>query len=242
MRLVCPEADRDHLDEFEDLFDVVGPGELTGGEGSAGEFFLSLEAGVLKLCRVGDRGGVFVEPAEIDKRARGDFLLGRACGVRRENGPRILDATAGLGVDALALAKRGAHVHMVERNPALWALLANLLVRSNISAAVLSLADSQEILDTEAPYDVVYFDPMFGPRSKSALPGKRMQYVGALLQDEHTSGGAMDVELIQQAQLCASSRVVLKRRAKDPLVGVPDWTIRGRSVRYDVYQGRADSR
>ena len=84
-------------------------------------------------------------------------------------------------------------------------------------------------------YDVIYFDPMFPPRRKSALPGKRMQYLGELLGE----GEAFDTGLIPKALQRARSRVVLKRRLKDPVTLRPDWTLRGRSIRYDVYRGLA---
>lgn len=188
--------------------------------------------------RRGDRKGIAVERQEIERRLQGQFLLGRACGIRRGHPLRVLDATAGLGVDGMALALSGQSVHLVEREPALWALLTNLLRRFGpVSGDVrLTLDDARALLArSDEVYDVVYFDPMFPPRSKTALPGKRMQYLAALLGE----ASPIDTVTIELARSRARSRVVLKRRAKDPVLGRPDWTIRGRAVRYDVYRGTA---
>lgn len=238
MKLVCAAAHRQHLGWLETLFEVV-VSDAAEPDGSADPFYLRFDDGVLQLCRAGETRGIFVDPAEIHRRLRGEFLLGRACGLSRDSRPHILDATAGLGVDGLALRSRGARLHMVERHPALWALLGDLLMRADISDVELTLGDSHSFLDVEAPYDVVYYDPMFAPRSKTALPGKRMQYAAALVESAEANEAGVDEAQIRLAQSCARSRVVLKRRAKDPSIGVPDWTIRGRSIRYDAYQGRA---
>ena len=62
-----------------------------------------------------------------------------------------------------------------------------------------------------------------------------MQYLAELLgQDDE-----FEEDLLEVALAHATSRVVLKRRLKARLIGKPDWQIRGRSVRYDVYRGRA---
>ena len=62
--------------------------------------------------------------------------------------------------------------------------------------------------------------------------------LSALLADAEP----FDPAVIPLAQRCARSRVVLKRRLKDPVALKPDWTLKGRSVRYDVYQGHLGHR
>lgn len=235
MKLFCEPAELDQLaDSWTTDFEVI---ELVSPLSLAvdpDQFFLRLDAGILRLCFGEDVRGVWVEPDEIKRRLKGDFLLGRACGISRARSLTILDATAGLGVDGMALWRTGQRVHLVEREPVLAALLVNLLRRLNAVDVELTTADSVPLLKLERSYDVIYFDPMFSPRHKSALPGKRMQYLNGLLRDEEE----FETALISLAQSKARSRVVLKRRAKDPVSVKPDWSIRGRAVRYDVYQGR----
>ncbi len=227
MEIVCGSEDEPILRA---LFPCCEP---VASAGTA--FFLAFEKGALCLRRQGDGAGIRVEEREIQRRLKGPFLLGRACGLTTGGGLHVLDATAGLGVDGLALARRGARVALVEREPLLWALLRDLLRRLDATDIPLTLGDFETHLQGSAVYDVVYFDPMFPLRAKSALPGKRMQYLSELLADS----GTFDMNVIPAAQTRARSRVVLKRRLKDPAELRPDWTLRGRSIRYDVYRGLA---
>jgi 16S rRNA (guanine1516-N2)-methyltransferase len=229
MDLLCPPAERGQVERWLDHFRVVETEP-------AGEFHLRFNDGRLSLCRIGDETGVAVSGRDVRHRIRGDFLLGRACGVKPGTDISILDGTAGLGLDGIALALAGGRVTLVEREPVLWALLTNLLDRLVLHDVCLHLNDVESLLDeAEAPeWDVIYLDPMFPVRNKKALPAKRMQYLAAVLEGCEP----FDPALIEQARRFARSRVVLKRRLKDPAYGAPGWQIRGRSVRYDVYQGR----
>jgi 16S rRNA (guanine1516-N2)-methyltransferase len=93
--------------------------------------------------------------------------------------------------------------------------------------------DGFEALTDASGYDVVYLDPMFPGRSKRALPGKRLQVLAALAVADPRPLSLW----LEAAVAAARHRVVLKRRSKDPLVARPDWQIRGRTVRFDVYRG-----
>ena len=230
MDLVCSFDDEQALAAYRPYFDVVSSVPQEAG------FYLCLRQGVLALCRGADSSGVHIAISDVRRRLRGDFLLGRACGINRSAPVHILDGTAGLGVDGLALALAGQRVTLVEREPVLWALLHNLLERSADLDVLLELDDCarQLVRAAQMPYDVIYLDPMFPARGKNALPGKRLQYLAELLHDAEP----FDEDLLELAQTRARSRVVVKRRLKDPALGRPDWSIRGRSVRYDVFQGR----
>lgn len=225
---------------FESLFDVMTPDATPATD----ELYLRYEGDALRLCRGADGRGIHVRREDAQKRLKGDFLLGRACTTGARAGLRILDAMAGLGIDGLALALRGHSVTLVERNPALWALLYDLLQRVEVPGLALQRADCRTLLETRdeigAPYDVIYLDPMFPQRSKRALPGKHMQYVALLLGEEAGSDQQLEpgslLALIQAARRVAASHVVLKRRRTDPLVGKPDWQLQGRSVRYDMFR------
>ncbi len=83
-------------------------------------------------------------------------------------------------------------------------------------------------------FDVIYLDPMFDVHPTGALPDKRMQYLSQIVDrvmDEHEV-----VELLDAARRHANNRVVLKRRARAPLIAVPDWQITAKTVRFDVYR------
>lgn len=193
----------------------------------------------LELRRSGDRRGLWMRAADLDRRAKGDLELLRACGLSRQVGSavgvRVLDAMAGWGLDGLLLARMGCNLVMVEKHPAIHALLEDFADRVDLSAVQACCGDGFAWLDGSQTFDVVYLDPMFPARRKRALPGKRMQYLAALAsEDSHSIDSWLEAGLLN-----ASGRVVLKRRLHDPVAAAPDWQITGRTVRYDVYRGRA---
>jgi len=193
----------------------------------------------LLLYRGDDDHGVCLQPTEFQRRATLRGELARACGVTAKHRPRILDAMAGLGVDGMTLAALGCQVVMIERHAALWAMLDSLLrvvAGEGPTRPEVVHADAWAWLQArrcdDSDFDVIYLDPMFPARRKGALPGKALQYLAELAPPD-----SRDLtDWIQLAMQHARSRVVLKRRLRDPLVAAPDWQIKGRSVRYDVYR------
>ena len=168
-------------------------------------------------------------------------LLVRAAKVKGAEEPLAVDATAGLGEDALLLAAAGFRVIAFEANPAISALLADALHRALADPALadavrrisLSTQDSIRALPQlpETP-DVVYLDPMFPARAKSAAVKKKFQILHCL---EHPC--ANEAGLLQAARAAHPLKIVVKRPAKGPhLAGaVPSYTLVGKSIRYDVY-------
>jgi 16S rRNA (guanine1516-N2)-methyltransferase len=178
-------------------------------------------------------------------------LLAQATAVKSNNpainSPFIIDATAGLGQDSFILACLGCRVHMLERHPVFAALLADGLKRglanpsvANIVARLsFSLADAIEQLpqpgQTQPRPDIVYLDPMFPSRSKSALVKKQMRIF-------HELAGADEDQnlLLAGALTVANKRVVVKRPAKaEHLAGIkPSYKLLGKTIRYDVYMSQ----
>lgn len=202
-------------------------------------FYLWWHDGRLVLYRDRDPRGVSLQPDDFERRATMRGELARACGVTFGHKPRVLDAMAGLGVDGMTLNALGCAVVMIERDPGLWVLLDSFvqIYQAVGGNARVVRADAwnwlQSALHAEAEFDVVFLDPMFPTRSKGALPGKSLQFLAEITEpDRHPLG-----DWIELARPRAQARVVLKRRLRDPLTGVPDWQIKGRSVRYDVYRG-----
>jgi len=168
--------------------------------------------------------------------------LARAVGIDKLDGA-VVDATAGLGRDAFALAALGCRVHAFERAPILAALLANGLERARASATPaariaaqvdLSVADAGAHLaalgDGDCPA-VVYLDPMFPTRGKSALVKKEMQLLQELLGRDPGSD-----QLLARARARARARTVVKRpRHAPPIAPDCDYSVVARRVRWDVY-------
>ncbi|MBK8095712.1 MAG: class I SAM-dependent methyltransferase [Planctomycetes bacterium] len=157
--------------------------------------------------------------------------LARAIGLHRRNAPvRVVDATAGLGRDAMVLASLGCCVTAIERVPAL-ALLLHAATASRFVFAVIC-ADASEWLRTQptgARPDVVYLDPMFAEPGRAQVK-KEMQVCRALA----TADGANEV--FAAAMACAKDRVVVKRHPDGaPLAAGPSFTVGSNRIRFDVY-------
>lgn len=169
-------------------------------------------------------------------------LIARAVGLKKQAKLFVLDATAGLGQDAFVLACLGCQVHCLERSPIIAALLQDaldrLLAHEEWKDLPLSLTqiDAKHYLsrypDNQILPDVIYLDPMFPPRSKTALVKKEMRWLQDLLGHEDDV-----VELLQLALKVARKRVVIKRPRLAPVIdGLrPSLQVCGKSSRFDVY-------
>ncbi|NIP72809.1 MAG: class I SAM-dependent methyltransferase [Gammaproteobacteria bacterium] len=169
--------------------------------------------------------------------------LARACGLKKGATPSILDATSGLGRDAFVLASLGCAVTVVERSPVIAALLADGLRRAAADPATAAIVARMELhrgdarrllasLPESRRPDVVYLDPMYPHRTKSALIKKEMRAFRALVGPDPDAP-----ELLAAALGAARRRVTVKRpRLAPPLRGpAPSAAISSKNTRYDVY-------
>lgn len=172
-------------------------------------------------------------------------MLVKAARVKGVEAPRAVDATAGLGEDSLLLAAAGFTVTLCEADPVIAALLEDALARASAHEVLgpivermhLVAGDSRIALEragasTGAQPDVVYLDPMFPGRTKSAAVKKKFQLIHGLERPTEP----LDEESLLQAALAAHPRkVVIKRPVKGSyLAGVkPSHAIAGKAVRYD---------
>jgi 16S rRNA (guanine1516-N2)-methyltransferase len=170
--------------------------------------------------------------------------IAKAVGLKGGNNPSVVDATAGLGRDAFVLASLGCQVTMVERSAVVAALLADGLKRAAADAEIgqwigqrMRLVQSDAIswmneLDESDFPDVVYLDPMFPHKQKSALVKKEMRLFQKLLGLDEMAG-----ELLTAALRIAKKRVVVKRPDHAPCLSdrKPTMQIKGKKHRFDVY-------
>lgn len=176
--------------------------------------------------------------------------LARALGLHRGI-ESVVDATAGLGRDAVTLAACGCRVTAIERSVVLGALLGDGLARANESArtwlcelagrVTLLVGDAREILSTmndkQVP-DAVYLDPMYPIDAKKALAKKEMRVCRQLVGDDDDAA-----ELLAVAREVARRRVVVKRHLKaEPLEPCPSAQIISKQVRYDIYHSKQEAR
>lgn len=247
--------DGDSLDRAQVLSDRLEAPLAVCEPGCSGAAFIP-EPGLLylKVSRDGlslMRDGMELRPdfAEMLPRIKQGALqremLVKAARVKGVGAPRAVDATAGLGEDSLLLAAAGFTVTLCEADPVIAALLEDALARASAHEVLgpivermhLVAGDSRIALERagasmDAQPDVVYLDPMFPGRTKTAAVKKKFQLIHGLERPTEP----LDEELLLQAALAARPRkVVIKRPAKGPyLAGVkPSHAIAGKAVRYD---------
>ena len=194
----------------------------------------------------------FSSPDMLHRRKSGhNEPLGRAVGVKADKKPRVFDATAGLGRDAFVLADLGCEVELSEASPVLHFLLKHAHQTALLSASekVIHAAERMTIsfgdstLRSLSGFNIIYLDPMFPDRNKSAAVKKDLAAVQALLASESINQeiaefGLRDpaTELLNWALSQPVERVVVKRPAKSSYLGgvKPSHAITGKTVRFDV--------
>ena len=153
--------------------------------------------------------------------------------------PTLIDATAGLGEDSILLAAAGFSVKMYEQNPTIAALLQDALDRAADVPELSGIVARMELVNADSikalrslkePPDIVYLDPMFPGRTKSALIKKKFQ----LLQQLEMPC-ADEEELLGAAIAARPHKIVIKRPVKGPYLAgrKADYSISGRTIRYD---------
>ena len=169
--------------------------------------------------------------------------IAKAIGIKGDYVPHVLDATAGLGRDAFVLASLGCKVDMIERSPVVAALLEDGLKRAEDHPELSSWLNDRMQLFHGVSYDllnewsasrpdVVYLDPMFPHRKKSALVKKEMRIFQQMLGPDEDAD-----KLLQPALQLARRRVVVKRPDSAPWLEEtkPSMAISSKKHRFDVY-------
>jgi 16S rRNA (guanine1516-N2)-methyltransferase len=179
-------------------------------------------------------GPVYVDFQKLAARPKqSKDLIAKAVGIKGTYRPTVIDATAGFGQDAFVLASYGCKVVMLERSPIVAELLLNGLERAKTLEASANLhlhhGDAKVLLPT-LQAEVVYLDPMYPDLGKSAAKRKEMRLFREVVGDDR------DVtELLEVALKTASKRVVVKRPLKAPELARPNFSLSGKTIRFDVY-------
>ncbi|MCF2949141.1 class I SAM-dependent methyltransferase [Paraglaciecola aquimarina] len=173
--------------------------------------------------------------------------IAKALGLKGVGKLKVLDATAGLGRDAFVLASLGCDVDMIERSPIVAALLNDGLRRAGSEPNLADWLNARMKLFHGVAYellanwrkqqpknipDVVYLDPMFPHRKKSAAVKKEMRLFQQLLGPDEDAN-----LLLAPALALAKKRVVVKRPSGAPYLAdtKPDIEMKGKANRFDVY-------
>lgn len=173
----------------------------------------------------------------------GGELITKAVGMQQKKNVRVLDATAGLGRDSFVMASSGAEVWMCERSPVIHALLMDALERAKNNSELVGIVTRMHLQNVnslnfikeivmEHQIEVIYLDPMFPEREKSALVKKEMRIFKDVVGEDLDSD-----QLLETALAANVHRVVVKRPRNAPVLASakPSHVIEGKSSRFDVY-------
>ena len=175
--------------------------------------------------------------------------LARAVGLNKNKQLHVLDATGGFAADAFVFASLGAKVCLLERNPVMHFLIEDGLRRAaqvpNVASICtrinLQLADAGQFMATlpiaEHQPDVVYLDPMYPQRGKTASVKKNMAFLHQLLGSDPPSD-----DLLLLARRYSRKRVVVKRPKNAPYLEgqTPSGELTSTNTRYDIYSAKRD--
>ena len=176
--------------------------------------------------------------------------IARAMGLKSGVTPSVLDVTAGLASDAFVLATLGCPVTLIERSPIVFNLIKDAIERASLSESFQPIlekgftafnCDARDYIsgqlsangdDRKIPPDVIYIDPMYPERKKSALVKKEMQ----ILQHLHGEDDGNE-QLLALALRYARKRVVVKRPINAEILSdiKPNTSVRSKKTRYDIY-------
>ncbi len=219
-----------------------GDADLALRIGASGLQLVDLKPNAAGPVRVDFLGGA----AAHRRHFGGGEMIAKAVGVSAGARPSVVDATAGLGRDAFVLARLGCALTLIERQPLIAALLEDGLRRALADPDAMAIVGRMRLVVGDAidvfgawdgePPQVIYLDPMFPDRDKSALVKKEMRVFRPL------AGADLDAPaLLAAALVLASHRVVVKRPRKAPAIAgaPPSYALQGNSSRFDVYAKRS---
>ena len=153
--------------------------------------------------------------------------------------PVAVDATAGMGEDALLLAAAGYEVRLFESDAVIAALLKDALQRAKKNPQLADIVGRMTLIEGDSvdgmarltvEPELVYLDPMFPARGKSGLVNKKLQLIQKLEQP-----CAQEEELLAAACALHPKKIIIKR----PLNGAflagrkPSYSVKGKAIRYD---------
>lgn len=159
----------------------------------------------------------------------------------KEMGLKAIDATAGMGEDSILLAANGYDVTLHEQNPVIAALLKDALRRAKKHPVLKPIVERMHLVEGNSidlmpkrldEPDLIFLDPMFPARQKSGLINKKLQLIQKLEQP-----CVEESELFGAALAAHPKKIIVKRPLKGPYLAdrEPNYTVKGKAIRYDCY-------
>lgn len=190
-----------------------------------------------KLSMMGDLSEM---SRRIKKNNLQNEMLVKASKIKNDDHRLVaIDATAGMGEDALLLAAAGFTVYLYEYDQIIASLLEDSLMRAEKNTELSAIVGRMHLIKGDSILalksidfrpDVVLLDPMFPERNKSALIKKKFQLLQQL-----ESPCSNEEELLEAALIANPHKIVIKRPLKGPkLAGAKvSYSLSGKAIRYD---------
>ncbi len=175
----------------------------------------------------------------------GHGLLKKALSVKPSKDVVIWDATGGLLEDSMLMLSYGYNIVTFERNPLMVDLILEAIKNARkdfdfhnilndrfcfIAKDFRQVVHDGDLLKSNFP-DVIYIDPMYPKREKSALGSLKMRQVHQIVGEDLDT-----FELLVAARKIAKKRVILKRPNWAQIVSDDlAYSYTGKSTRYDLY-------
>ena len=170
-------------------------------------------------------------------RVEHEKLIKKALG-KHEAPLNILDCTAGMLQDSLLFLSLGHKVTAVEQSKILFHLLSDAINRSNdqkiFKALTLINANACSYISKGQKFDVIYFDPMYPTRKKSALGSGQLEYLARILAIESIENDStQDFEFLSSLPI---KKMIVKRPIKaEPFSKKINYQVLGKTTRFDIY-------
>ncbi len=176
----------------------------------------------------------------INKNNLNGELIVKAAKIKGLNRPlNIFDATAGLGEDSFLLAAAGHCVTLYEQDSIIFSLLFDALKRAYEDERTKDIVKRMTVFNGDSiermknfrePPDIIYLDPMFPERQKTALVKKKFQLIHNIEKPCDN-----EEELLNTAINANPRKIIIKRPVKgEYLAGIkPGYSLTGKAVRYD---------
>lgn len=234
-------VDTGRAQRIAESFGVAVTDTVPAGKDAA--YFLMDKTGIAFICGNQSLKGDFTNllPRVTGGKLQHEILL-KAAKPETEGGsrPRCVDATAGLGEDSFLLAAMGYEVEMFEHNPITAVVLQDALLRARNTPELKEIArhmtftagESKELLKTLSyEPDLIYLDPMYPEKKKSAESKKKMQVLHQI--EEPCSD---EYELMEAAVASKPGKILVKRPPEAPFLAgmTPSYSVTRKAVRYDA--------
>lgn len=183
------------------------------------------------------------------KYARGGEAIAKAIKLKNHKQlTKVIDATAGFGTDSFILASLNCQVYAIERNYKIFSLLQSKILEARKHDFLAKISKNITLIHGESrdvipeitkQYDfipdIIYLDPMFPLKTKTAAANKQIQLLKSIIQKSILTED--DTDLLKHCLNFVKYKVVVKRpRISNYLEEIkPSFSLIGKANRFDVY-------